>query len=77
TFAFDVFLGKLWGLNIARLQFETERELQLFEPPAFAVLEITHDPFFLGEILVTKTFEEVRAEVSILESHISARSGSF
>ena len=68
TFAFDVFLGKLWGLNIARVEFETESDLERFEPPAFAVMEITSDPFFLGEILVERTFDEVRDEVSKLES---------
>src|SRR5215204_836237 len=68
TFAFDVFLGKLWGLTIARVEFENESELESFDPPRFAVLEITNDPFFLGEVLVTKTFEEVRSEVSRLES---------
>jgi CYTH domain-containing protein len=76
SFAFDVFLGKLWGLNIARLEFATEAELDAFEPPAFAVLEITNDPFFLGEILVTKTFDEVRAEVSKLESQSIPAAGS-
>lgn len=70
TFAFDVFLGKLWGLNIARVEFDTEDELSRFEPPPFGVLEITQDPFFLGEILVTKTFEEVRAEVAKFEDQI-------
>jgi CYTH domain-containing protein len=72
AFAFDVFLGKLWGLNIARVEFATDRELEQFEPPAFVVLEITNDPFFLGEVLVTKTFEEVREEVSKLESQLIA-----
>ena len=68
TFAFDVYLGKLWGLNIARVEFQTEDDLEQFESPPFAVLEVTNDPFFLGEILVAKTFEEVRDEVSRLES---------
>ena len=70
TFAFDVFLGKLWGLNIARVEFESEDELGKFEPPPFGVLEITQDPFFLGEVLVTKTFEEVRTEVAKFEDQI-------
>jgi CYTH domain-containing protein len=74
TFGFDVFLGKLWGLNVARVEFSTERELERFEPPGFAVLEITDDPFLLGEILVTKSFEEVRIEVSKLESRAVATS---
>ena len=72
TFAFDVYLGKLWGLNIARVEFESVDELDRFEPPPFAVVEITNDPFFLGEILVTKSFEEVRTEVSKLTDHIPA-----
>lgn len=70
TFAFDVFLGELWGLNIARVEFETEDELSKFEPPPFTVLEITNDPFFLGQILVTKSFEEVRGEFAKFEDQI-------
>jgi len=71
TFAFDVYMGKLWGLNIARIEFETADELDRFEPPPFAVVEITNDPFFLGEILVTKSFEDVRLEVSKLGNQIA------
>ncbi|MEP6704347.1 MAG: hypothetical protein ABJB34_06040 [Acidobacteriota bacterium] len=73
TFAFDVYLGKLWGLNIARVEFVTEIELEQFEPPAFGVLEITHAQFFMGEILVTKTLDDVRSEITRLESQISIR----
>ena len=76
TFSFDVYLGKLWGLNIARLEFETADEFDRFEPPPFAVVEITNDPFFLGEILVTKSFEDVRAEVSKITDYIPAPSSS-
>ena len=64
SFAFDVFLGKLWGLNMARIEFGDAGEMDSFEPPPFAVFEVTNDQFFLGEILVTKTFEDVRVEVS-------------
>ncbi len=64
NFAFDVYLGKLWGLNIGRVEFTSHDELVLFEPPAFAVFEITNDPFFLGEELVTKSFDEVRGRVA-------------
>ncbi len=64
NFAFDVFLGKLWGLNMARVEFETTDEQDQFLPPPFAVFEVTNDPFFLGENLVRGTFEEVRAEVT-------------
>ena len=64
SFAFDVFLGKLWGVNMARVEFDDAGAMDRFEPPPFAVFEITNDPFFLGEVLVTKTFEDVRAEVA-------------
>src|SRR5215204_4498410 len=42
---FDVFLGNLWGLNIARVGFETIEELRDFRFP-FTVLEVTGDKFF-------------------------------
>lgn len=63
NFSFDVFLGTLWGLNMARVEFDSAEELERFEPPPFAVFEVTDNPFFLGESLVSKTFEDVRDEV--------------
>jgi len=72
TFAFDVYLGKLWGLNMARIEFESIDGLDRFEPPPFAVLEVTNDPFFLGENLVTKNFEDVRAELAKFADQIAA-----
>lgn len=66
SFGFDVFLGPLWGLNMARVEFPSQQELDAFEPPPFAVFEVTNDPFFAGYVLVTKTFEDVREQVSKL-----------
>lgn len=62
--AFDVFLGDLWGLNIAKVDFESHDEMLAFEPPPFAIFEITDDPFFAGQNLVGKKFEEIRSEVA-------------
>jgi CYTH domain-containing protein len=59
----DVFLGDLWGLNIARVCFETPEELRDFQFP-FTVLEVTGDEFFYGENLVEKKFFEVQERVS-------------
>lgn len=59
----DVFLGKLWGLNLARVCFDTIEELRDFRFP-FAVLEVTGDKFFGGENLVEKTFADVQARVA-------------
>lgn len=63
-FTFDVYLGALWGLNRARVEFETREDLVKFEPPPFAIFEVTYESFFGDENLVAKTFEEVQAEVA-------------
>ena len=66
SFAFDVYLGGLWGLSTARVDFETRQALANFTPPPFAVFEVTDDPFFSGEKLVDITFSDVQAEVARL-----------
>ncbi len=66
--AFDVYLGDLWGLNTARVDFETRDRTENFIPPPFAIFEVTNDAFFFGENLVEKKFSEVRAEVARLGS---------
>jgi len=63
NFTFDVFLGELWGLNTARVDFDTAEVLNSFEPPPFAVFEVTYDPFFVGKNLVSVGFDDVRARV--------------
>ena len=60
AFAFDIFLGPLWGLNIARVEFESVEALRDFEPPPFTLLEVSNVPLFLGENLVDKNFEQVK-----------------
>ncbi len=64
TISFDVYLGTLWGLNISRVEFASVEEMTSFETPPFAVFEITNNMFFVGDELVTKSFEEVRVEVA-------------
>jgi CYTH domain-containing protein len=63
NFAFDVYLGDLWGLNTARVDFIDAEQLNRFEPPPFAIFEVTNNPFFLGSNLVGKRFEDVQTEV--------------
>ena len=63
-FAFDVFLGPLWGLNTARVDFETREKMENFIPPPFAIFEVTEDEFFTGENLVRRTFADVQVEVA-------------
>jgi CYTH domain-containing protein len=66
VFTFDVYLGDLAGLTTARVCFENADEMESYEPPRFTIFEITNDPFFAGENLVGKHYEEVRAEVDKL-----------
>lgn len=63
TFSLDVYLGSLWGLNMARIEFENSDQMRDFEPPPFLIAEVTNDEFFAGESLVLKTFSEVEVEV--------------
>ncbi len=71
SFAFDVFIGNLWGLNMAKVEFDNADDLRSFEPPPFAVFEVTNDPFFLGDNLVSKKFANVQAEVAKIGALIS------
>ena len=73
-FAFDVYLGPLWGLNIASVEFADAVSFENFETPSFAVFDITNDPFFLGETLVEKKFEDVQNEVARIGTAPGGRS---
>lgn len=58
----DVFLGELWGLNLAKVYFESLEELRKFNLPPFSILEVTENEFFVGTNLIGKTFADVKAE---------------
>ena len=64
SFAFDVYLGPLWGLSTAKVEFETREQMQALIPPPFAVFEVTTNPFFAGSSLVDKSFTDIQAEVA-------------
>ena len=63
SFAFDVYLGDLWGVNTAKVEFRTAEEMDAFELPAFAIFDVTNESFFLGKNLVGKKFDDVRERV--------------
>ncbi|MBV9214675.1 MAG: hypothetical protein JO053_00745 [Acidobacteria bacterium] len=66
AFVFDVYLGELWGLNTAHVEFQNRNEMDAFMPPPFAIFEVTDDVFFTGASLVEKNFADVQAEVARL-----------
>lgn len=57
----DVFLGELWGLNIAKAVFANEKDFEDFKIPPFAIAEITENSFFDGKNLVGKKFFDIQA----------------
>ncbi len=65
--AIDLFLGELWGLMTAQVYFESVEEMNLFEPPPFAVAEVTANEFYVGKNLLGKTFADVRKEFEATE----------
>jgi len=76
SFTFDVYLGDLWGLNSALVEFQSADEMNAFDPPIFAIFEVTNDPFFLGKNLVGKKFDDVRARVAEIGATVSPASAT-
>jgi hypothetical protein len=60
----DVYLGnELRGLILATARFADEKTMQMFEKPNFAVAEVSNNPNFIGNNLLTKTFAELCQEI--------------
>ncbi len=60
----DIYLGKLWGLNRGRVDFANEGEMQDYQLPAYAAIEVSSDKFFHDGNLVNLTFSDVQARVT-------------
>ncbi len=60
----DIFLGALWGLNMAVVNFETESESQAFITPDILLREVTDDEFFDGRLLVEKSFAQIQERLA-------------
>ena len=74
--SFDVYLGKLWGLNIAIVEFEEKSEMENFVVPSFAAFEVTNDVFFTGSSLVEKKFDEIQSHLAAIDAQPIAASSS-
>ncbi len=60
---FDIYLGELSGLGIVRVDLTDNTDFEQFEPPPFAVFEVSEDPFFDSDKLAGNTFPQVKVEV--------------
>jgi CYTH domain-containing protein len=65
--AVDVFLGKLWGLILAQINFTDEKKAADLSPPEFALIEVSDNKFFRGENLVEKKFDDIKKEFAKLK----------
>lgn len=63
-FSIDMFLGDLFGLVLAEVSFDTDKELDSFPLPPFAMADVTNHELFSGGKLSELTFEDIRNEVS-------------
>ena len=62
-FSIDAFLGALYGLILAEIEFDSDEEMDSFPLPPFAVMEVTSDPMFTGARLVELTADKIREEL--------------
>lgn len=63
-FAIDMFLGDLFGLVLAEVSFESDEELDGYEPPPFAVAEVTNIEMFTGGRLSQLTIADIKDELT-------------
>jgi CYTH domain-containing protein len=64
VFSIDVFEGELAGLILCETEADGLSELMSAEPPSYATLEVTEDPFFEGGNLCRTRSEELMRKLS-------------
>jgi hypothetical protein len=62
-FSIDVFEGELAGLVLAEIEADDAAALAAIRPPAWAVDEVTEDPFFTGGSLCRISARELQARL--------------
>jgi len=62
-FGVDMFLGDLFGLVLAEVSFDTDKELADFPKPPFALADVTNNEIFSGGKLSALTFADIRKEI--------------
>src|SRR5258705_3004079 len=62
-FVVDMFLGDLFGLVLAEVNFDTDEELERFQQPQFALADVTNNELFSGGALSELSFSDLREEI--------------
>lgn len=64
VFSVDVFQGELDGLILCETEADGLEDLMSAEPPAYATIEVTEDPFFEGGTLCRATRSELARKLT-------------
>ncbi len=67
-FEFDVYLGKLWGVNRVAVSFGSLAEMLAFEHPDPDYYEVTGNAFFRDENIVEGTLDDIQAEIARMQA---------
>lgn len=59
----DVYQGELLGLVVVDFEFETEKEKDAFEMPAFCLVEVTQEEFVAGGMLCGKKYSDIQTKL--------------
>lgn len=62
-FSVDMFLGDLFGLVLAEVNFETDAELDDYPRPPFALADVTNNELFTGGRLCQLSFADIREAI--------------
>lgn len=62
-FGIDMFLGELFGLVLAEVNFDSDEEMDSFRLPSFALAEVTNNHLFSGGRLSQLSFADLREEI--------------
>lgn len=60
NYSVDFFLGPLWGLILAEIEFAADEEMEMFAPPLFAKREVTTEEAFAGGRLCGLTINDLQ-----------------
>ncbi|HEY2847191.1 MAG TPA: hypothetical protein VGI80_05185 [Pyrinomonadaceae bacterium] len=70
TMIFDVYLGELRGLTLARVDFADIQTMLNYEPAPFMKIEVTEEEFFESRTLAERSFIDLEAELARLSAAI-------
>jgi len=59
----DIFQGPLKGLVVVEVEFDDEKEKDLFGMPEFCLMDVTHEDFIAGGKICGKSYEDIEEDL--------------